>query len=230
MVSRATAPIEGSASPRNPSVRMSSRSSSGSLEVAWRSTASARSSRLMPLPSSVTQIARRPPPSVSTSMWVAPASSAFSTSSLTTLAGRSTTSPAAMRLTMPSDSWRTGISRAWVESDGGGGRVYSVPGANSEWRVANREPRLFLFAIRSFQSRFALSQSLDPGTPLLRFDAALARGLGRPGRPARERAHGGAADQLDQPVERVLAVGLLGAVALRVDHQHALAGEPSTGE
>ena len=39
----------------------------------------------------------------------APASSAFSTNSLTTLAGRSTTSPAAMRLTIDSDNWRTGI-------------------------------------------------------------------------------------------------------------------------
>src|SRR6476659_651598 len=34
------------------------------------------------------------------SMWRAPASRAFSTSSLTALAGRSTTSPAAMRLTV----------------------------------------------------------------------------------------------------------------------------------
>ena len=40
MESRATAPIEGKASPRKPSVRMSSRSSSGNFEVAWRSTAS----------------------------------------------------------------------------------------------------------------------------------------------------------------------------------------------
>ena len=39
-----------------------------------------------------------PPPSVRTSMRRAPASSAFSTSSLTADAGRSTTSPAAMRL------------------------------------------------------------------------------------------------------------------------------------
>ena len=38
MVSRATAPIEGSASPRKPSVRIDSRSSPASLEVAWRST------------------------------------------------------------------------------------------------------------------------------------------------------------------------------------------------
>src|SRR6184192_835736 len=38
MPSFATAPIEGSASPRKPSVRMRKRSSSSSLEVAWRST------------------------------------------------------------------------------------------------------------------------------------------------------------------------------------------------
>ena len=43
MASFATAPIEGSASPRKPSVRIRSRSSSSSFEVAWRSTASARS-------------------------------------------------------------------------------------------------------------------------------------------------------------------------------------------
>jgi hypothetical protein len=57
----------------------------------------------------VTRISRRPPPSVTISIRVAPASSAFSTSSLTTLAGRSTTSPAAMRLTTCSGSWRTGM-------------------------------------------------------------------------------------------------------------------------
>ena len=36
---RATAPMEGKASPRKPSVEMASRSSVGSLDVAWRSTA-----------------------------------------------------------------------------------------------------------------------------------------------------------------------------------------------
>ena len=41
MCSRAAAPIEGSASPRNPRVAMCTRSSSASFEVAWRSTASA---------------------------------------------------------------------------------------------------------------------------------------------------------------------------------------------
>jgi hypothetical protein len=112
MVSRATAPIEGSASPRKPSVSIASRSSPASLEVAWRSTLSAKSGRVIPSPSSLTRINRRPPPSVSTSMRLLPASSAFSTSSLTTLAGRSTTSPAAMRLTTASDNWRTGMKRA----------------------------------------------------------------------------------------------------------------------
>src|SRR5690349_20190903 len=46
----------------------------------------------------MTRIMRLPPASTSTRMVFAPASSAFSSSSLTTEAGRSTTSPAAMRL------------------------------------------------------------------------------------------------------------------------------------
>ncbi len=60
----------------------------------------------MPPPLSVTRISDRPPAAVTTSMSVAPASSAFSTSSFTTLAGRSITSPAAMRLTVSDLSWR----------------------------------------------------------------------------------------------------------------------------
>src|ERR1700742_3403635 len=69
----------------------------------------------MPLPSSVMPIRRLPPPSVKMSIRLAPASIAFSTSSLTTLAGRSTTSPAAMRLTICSGNWRTGmgLGRLW---------------------------------------------------------------------------------------------------------------------
>ena len=137
MPSFATAPIEGSASPRKPSVRIRKRSSSSSLEVAWRSTASARSPDVMPSPSSVTPIRRRPPPSVKMSIRLAPASMAFSTSSLTTLAGRSTTSPAAMRLTICSGSWRTGMgflsgsgkrkaqSRSFCRAMGGRGRHLS---------------------------------------------------------------------------------------------------------
>ena len=47
-----------------------------------------------------------PPPSSSTAMRVAPASSAFSTISFTAAAGRSTTSPAAMRLAVVSERRR----------------------------------------------------------------------------------------------------------------------------
>ena len=65
---------------------------------------------VMPPPSSVMPMRRLPPPSVKMSMRLAPASIAFSTSSFTTLAGRSTTSPAAMRLTICSGSWRTGMA------------------------------------------------------------------------------------------------------------------------
>src|SRR5689334_3915362 len=50
----------------------------------------------MPLPSSLTRMDLRPPSSSATSMIVAPASMEFSTSSLTTDEGRSTTSPAAI--------------------------------------------------------------------------------------------------------------------------------------
>ena len=49
------------------------------------------------LPSSVTRIMAMPPRWISTVTAWAPASTAFSTSSFTTEAGRSTTSPAAMR-------------------------------------------------------------------------------------------------------------------------------------
>ena len=105
-VSLAMEPIEGSASPRKPSVRMANRSSSASLEVACRSTDSARSPGPMPQPLSVTRMRLKPPEAVTTSISVEPASSAFSTSSFTTLAGRSMTSPAAMRLIVSGDSWR----------------------------------------------------------------------------------------------------------------------------
>ena len=51
----------------------------------------------MPVPSSTTRIRLLPPSSISTVMWRAWASRAFSTSSFTTAAGRVITSPAAMR-------------------------------------------------------------------------------------------------------------------------------------
>ena len=114
MARRPTAPIEGSASPRKPSVAMCVRSSSGSFEVAWRSTASASSSALIPQPSSLTLMRPRPPSRSVTSMRVAPASMAFSTSSFTAEAGRSTTSPAAMRLTTVGGSTRIGMMQNYT--------------------------------------------------------------------------------------------------------------------
>ncbi len=87
----------GSASPRNPSVRIAPRSSwLAILLVACRSIASRASSGSIPSPSSSTRISFLPPSSIAMAMRRAPASSAFSTSSLTTEAGRSTTSPAAI--------------------------------------------------------------------------------------------------------------------------------------
>ena len=91
--------MEASASPRNPRLRtLSSSIRFRILLVAWRFSASGSSSFGMPQPLSVTDMRLRPPPSIRTSIRVAPASSAFSTSSFTTDAGRSTTSPAAIWL------------------------------------------------------------------------------------------------------------------------------------
>src|SRR4051794_39202123 len=73
--------------------------------------ASGSSSAVKPWPSSATRMRVRPPPSACTSTRPAPASRAFSTSSLTALAGRSTTSPAAMRLTVSGGRRRIGMTR-----------------------------------------------------------------------------------------------------------------------
>ena len=105
ITSRATEPIDGKASPRNPRVatRSSAPSSptklSGNFDVACRSSASAIPSRSIPHPSSITSMPSSPPPASRTTIRPAPASIAFSTSSFNADAGRSTTSPAAMRLT-----------------------------------------------------------------------------------------------------------------------------------
>ena len=93
----AAAAMLASASPRKPRDVTAARSSSErSLEVAWRSNASPSSSAAIPDPSSLTRMLAKPPWRTSTSTALAPASSAFSTSSLTTDAGRSMTSPAAI--------------------------------------------------------------------------------------------------------------------------------------
>ncbi|SIT36112.1 conserved hypothetical protein [Paraburkholderia piptadeniae] len=91
--------IDASASPRNPSVATASSSASERiLLVAWRISASASSPSGMPQPSSVIEMRLTPPSSSRMRSVFAPASSAFSSTSLTTDAGRSTTSPAAIWL------------------------------------------------------------------------------------------------------------------------------------
>ena len=91
--------IEGRASPRKPRVRIRKRSAWFLiLLVAWRRRANSTSSWAIPWPLSVIWIFLSPASSISTIIWLEPASMAFSTSSLTTLAGRSITSPAAIWL------------------------------------------------------------------------------------------------------------------------------------
>ena len=85
---------------------MLTRSEPSIFEVAWRSSASAKSSPAMPMPSSATRIRVLPPSETAISIRAAPASIAFSTSSFTAEAGRSTTSPAAIRLAAASERRR----------------------------------------------------------------------------------------------------------------------------
>ena len=96
IVKRETLAILGKASPRNPKVAIPFKSSEvRSLLVAWRSNDFAVSCSLIPQPSSLTRSIAIPPRWISISIFLAPASMAFSTSSFMTLAGRSITSPAA---------------------------------------------------------------------------------------------------------------------------------------
>ena len=116
---RETLAMLGSASPRKPSVAMAARSAPvRSLLVACRSRQSRASSRSMPCPSSTTRTSAMPPRWMTISTTVARASRLFSTSSLTTEAGRSTTSPAATWLATISDNSATRL----MEKSGGGNR------------------------------------------------------------------------------------------------------------
>ncbi len=92
-----TAAMLESASPRKPILfRLIKSTTELILLVACRIKAFRNWFCSMPEPSSVTRINSIPPSLISTVTACAPASIAFSTSSLTTLAGRSTTSPAAI--------------------------------------------------------------------------------------------------------------------------------------
>ena len=94
---RATAAMEHRASPRKPRVATRSRSSK-LADLRGRMLVEGEEGIVPPHAAAVVgdRDPRRPPPSSSTRTSVAPASRAFSTSSLTTDAGRSTTSPAAI--------------------------------------------------------------------------------------------------------------------------------------
>ena len=94
---RETDAIEGSASPRNPKLEIRKRSEVPiSLLVACRCRERWASADDMPIPLSVIPTRAVPPSRTSIRILVASASKAFSTSSFTTDAGRSTTSPAAI--------------------------------------------------------------------------------------------------------------------------------------
>ena len=96
-VSLDTDAIEAKASPRKPKVVIEFKSSDVEiLEVACGASAKGNSSLTMPLPLSRTRTKTLPAFLISQRMEVPPASTAFSNNSLTTEAGRSTTSPAAI--------------------------------------------------------------------------------------------------------------------------------------
>ena len=101
--------MAASASPLKPMVPTDSRSDRlAILLVALRLSAVGSSARWMPQPLSSTLMSRTPPACSRTVIYVAPASSALSTSSRTTEAGRSTTSPAAIWLMSSSGSSQVG--------------------------------------------------------------------------------------------------------------------------
>ena len=112
---RETDAMLGNASPRKPKLKTCSKSSKLLiLLVACRVKASSNSSAAMPAPLSLMRIRRAPPPSISISIRLAPASKLFSSNSLTTDAGRSTTSPAAIWLISTSGKRLIGTNEALV--------------------------------------------------------------------------------------------------------------------
>src|SRR6185312_9122985 len=69
------------------------------------------------------------------------------------------------------------------------------------------------------------AQLLDPRAPGLGLEAPALRTQGRFGLVARPGRLGRATDEIDELLARLLAVALLGAVALGDDDEHALVGE-----
>src|SRR5690242_11473208 len=70
----------------------------------------------------------------------------------------------------------------------------------------------------------AAAARLDVAAPFLAFEASLFRAQRRPGRPARLGALHRRAQEFCQTLDRVGAVALLGAEALRLDHDHPFLG------
>mmetsp|Transcript_3965 Transcript_3965/g.12176 ORF Transcript_3965/g.12176 Transcript_3965/m.12176 type:complete len:319 (-) Transcript_3965:19-975(-) len=115
----ATYDTEARASPRNPKVSMSTRSSNFcSFDVACRSHNNGRSDCLMPHPSSQMRNRSKPPPSTSTEIVEAPASRAFSRSSFNALGGFVTTSPAAIWFTTSGSKRRMSFGSMLASSCG----------------------------------------------------------------------------------------------------------------
>src|SRR5215510_281469 len=90
--------------------------------------------------------------------------------------------------------------------------------------------RILTCAPRLIHLRLGLAQALDTRAALLAFQPSRPRGFCRLGRSPRLRRDRGLADQVDQALQRVVAVALLGAVALRRDDHHAIVGEPAAGQ
>lgn len=80
------------------------------------------------------------------------------------------------------------------------------------------------FPWRSIHCRLDPTHPFKPGAVFLGIDPTLALGPARLGRSARARSNRGAANEIDQTLQRVLAIAALRAVTLGDDDQHAVAG------
>ena len=132
---------------------MSPLASPGSFDVQCRSTARSSSASLMPAPSSLTMISALPPSRSTISILRAPASIAFSTSSLTAAAGRSMTSPAAMRLTTTGGRRRIFIGLFYAITGSLGMRIAEPQGqrqtAQAQTARRNQIPRGIAYMVAS---------------------------------------------------------------------------------
>src|SRR5438105_5201914 len=77
------------------------------------------------------------------------------------------------------------------------------------------------------QRWFAAALALEAAALFLGFDPPLACGPAWPGWAPGDGRNGGLTDQREEPLAGILAVALLGAMALRSDDDNALAREPS---